>query len=80
MLFRSPFSKNATIEYSITSSQVVSVEVFNLVGEKIQQFAANELQAAGKHTYIFNQETPGVYFVKLTVGGESKIVKLVHVQ
>ena len=59
-VYPNPFSKNATIEYSITSSQVVSVEVFNLVGEKIQQFAANELQAAGKHTYIFNQETPGV--------------------
>ncbi len=79
-VYPNPFSKVATIEYSIASSQKVSVEVFNLIGEKIQQFVSDELQAAGKHTYIFNEETPGVYFVKLTVDGESKIVKLVHVQ
>ena len=38
------------------------------------------MQTAGKHTYTFNEETPGVYFVKLTVDGESKILKLVHMQ
>ncbi len=79
-VYPNPFSKFATIEYSIASSKNVSVEVFNLVGEKIQQFAYGEMQTAGKHAYVFNEETPGVYFVKLTVDGESKIVKLVHVQ
>lgn len=79
-VFPNPFSKNATIEYVLKGSQTVSVEVFNLVGEKVEQFASGEIQAAGKHTYVFNEETPGVYFVKLTVDGESKTVKLVHVQ
>ncbi|CAN5424575.1 hypothetical protein BH11BAC1_BH11BAC1_03590 [soil metagenome] len=79
-VYPNPFSKDATIEYSIVSSQKVSVEVFNLVGERVQQFAGDEIQPAGKHTYIFTQETPGVYFVKLSVGDESKIVKLVHVR
>ena len=79
-VYPNPFNKNATIEYHINASQKISVEVFNLVGEKVQQFASDEIQSAGKHTYTFNEETPGVYFVKLTVDGESKIVKLVHVQ
>lgn len=79
-VYPNPFSKDATIEYSITSTQKVSVEVFNLVGEKVRQFASEEIQAAGKHAYTFSEIMPGVYFVKLTVGGESKTVKLVHVQ
>jgi hypothetical protein len=73
-VYPNPFSKNATIEYHIASTQEVSVEVFNLVGEKVQQFASEELQSAGKHSYTFNEESPGVYFVKLTVGNESKTV------
>jgi len=79
-VYPNPFSKNATIEYNIAGSQEVSVEIFDLVGEKVAQFASQELQSAGKHTYTFAEETPGVYFVKLTVGNESKTVKLVHVQ
>ncbi len=79
-VYPNPFNKNATIEYYLNTSHNVSVEVFNLVGEKIQQYAAAENQSAGKHTYIFSRDTPGVYFVKLTVDGESRILKLVHMQ
>lgn len=79
-VYPNPFDKNATIEYYIGSSQEVSVEVFNLVGEKVHQFASQELQSAGNHSYTFGDATPGVYFVKLTVNNESQTVKLVRVQ
>ena len=79
-VYPNPFNKYATIEYYIGSTQEVSVEIFNLVGERVQQFASQELQSAGKHSYTFTDATPGVYFVKLTVDNESKTVKLVRVQ
>ena len=79
-VYPNPFTKNTTIEYTLNTSQKVSVEVFNAMGEKITLFAADELQAAGKHAYHFGEVAPGIYFVKLTTGGISSIQKLVNMQ
>ncbi|MEO8085601.1 MAG: choice-of-anchor D domain-containing protein [Bacteroidota bacterium] len=79
-VYPNPFSKNTTIEYSLITSQKVSVEVFNAMGEKIQTFASGENQAAGKHSYNFSEAAAGIYFVKLSAGDASTIQKLVNMQ
>lgn len=79
-VYPNPFNRNTTIEYTLNSSQKVSVEIFNAVGKKISVFASAETQAAGKHTYRFSESASGIYFVKLTVGDASTMVKLVNMQ
>ena len=79
-VFPNPFNKNTTIEYNLNSSQKVSVEIFNAVGEKIKTLAASEMQTAGKHSYRFSETASGIYFVKLTVGEASTLQKLVNMQ
>jgi hypothetical protein len=56
------------------------VEVFNAVGERIETFAASEIQGAGKHAYQFNGTSAGIYTVKLTVDEKSTVQKLVKMQ
>ena len=79
-VYPNPFNKNTTIEYTLNSSQEVSVEILNALGEKISTFAASEIQTAGKHAYHFSSAAAGIYFVKLTVGDASTMQKLVNIQ
>ena len=79
-VFPNPFHKNTTIEYTLSSTQEVTVEILNALGEKISTLADGESQVAGKHAYHFSNAAPGIYFVKLTAGDVSTMQKLVNIQ
>ena len=79
-VYPNPFDMTTTIEYNLNKSESVTVEVFNVVGEKVETFAASQLQGAGKHAYQFTGTSTGIYTVKLTVGESSTIQKLVKMQ
>lgn len=76
-VFPNPYAGSTRIEYNLDGSSKVLVEVYNTIGERVQSFCSNELQAAGKHFYNFEGTTPGVYSVRLTVDGQSVIKKVV---
>lgn len=71
--YPNPFSSNTTFEYSIAKAGNVSINVYNLLGEKVQNIV-NKYQDAGSYkiefdgsnlnngTYFYKIETPG--FVK----------------
>ncbi len=77
-VYPNPFSESANIEYNLNKTSNVSVEVYNVVGEKVSSFASEEIQSSGKHTYQFNGQATGIYFVKLTVDNQTAITKLVR--
>ena len=79
-VFPNPYTGNTTIEYYLNSSQKVSVEIFNAMGEKVETIAASEVQSAGKHAYHFTGVSAGIYYVKLTAGDASTMQKLVKMQ
>lgn len=76
-VYPNPYDQSASIEYTLKNSSKVSVEVYNIMGSKVQNFAANELQSAGKHTYQFNGNASGVYYVKVTADGKTAVQKVV---
>lgn len=76
-VYPNPFANNTRIEYQLTNSGTVTMEVFNLVGEKVQSLANMEKQVAGKHTFYFEGTQPGIYTVRLTVDGQSVVKKIV---
>jgi PKD repeat protein len=76
-VYPNPFSESSTIDYKLRQSSKVSVEIFNLLGDNIGAFASDEIQSAGKHTYQFNKQASGIYFIKLTVDGKSSVKKIV---
>ena len=75
-VYPNPFGLSTNIEYNLKNSSEVSIEVFNIVGEKVNCLATTEIQPPGKHSYQFNGEPAGVYFVKLTVDDKSSVKKI----
>jgi hypothetical protein len=77
-VYPNPFTQSTSIEYNLKKSSEVSVEVYNILGNKVSSFAAAELQSSGKHTYEFGNQPSGIYFVKLTVDNKSAVSKIVR--
>lgn len=73
-----PGKNSACITYSLNQSKEVSIEIFNVLGEKVKTIAL-EKQTAGKHTSPIDVETfsNGIYFIKLNASTTSEIVKFI---
>ena len=84
-IFPNPFSANTSISYTLTEKSKVSLEVYNILGEKVTTLINSEMQGAGDHKYNLDNEKnslqEGIYFVKFTVGdksGTQKLIKIKH--
>ncbi len=75
--YPNPFNPATTIEYSITDDTRVTLEVMNILGERIQ-LLVNEYQKSGLHTLKFNAENlpSGVYIYRLTTDKYSATKKM----
>lgn len=73
--FPNPFNPSTVIRFSIPLSGEVSLEVFNIMGEKIQTLVSGNL-SAGNHEVIFDATgfPSGLYLYRLNAG-ESVTVK-----
>jgi hypothetical protein len=62
-----PVSNVITFTYSLGSSEVTRIELFNILGESIALFS-NEFQTQGEHSCSFDVSTfpEGMYFLHLT--------------
>ena len=76
--YPNPYTGKTTITYILPKNANVSLEIYNIIGEKIHTLA-NENQNAGKYQYEFSAEElrygRGVYLLKLRVN-ETNITKL----
>ncbi len=79
---RNPFLGGTTIAYTLSRNAQVSVEVYNLAGQKVRTLA-NGPQNAGAHALPFtlkaagNSTLPaGVYVIRMTVGGASHAIRV----
>ncbi len=80
--YPNPFNPSTTINYSIPKTEDVTLEIYNLLGQKIVTLV-DENQTAGKHTVQWNglsrsgrQVSSGVYFYKLVSGEYSSVKKM----
>ncbi len=80
--YPNPFNPSTTIDYSIPKTEDVTLEVYNLLGQRVVTLV-DENQTAGKHTVQWNglsqggqQVSSGVYFYKLVSGEYSNIKKM----
>jgi hypothetical protein len=69
--FPNPFYSSTTISYKLQESNIVSLKVYNLIGEEIHMLV-NDFQEAGIYSVHFNASgfPGGVYFYKLKAGDE----------
>jgi hypothetical protein len=70
--YPNPFNPTTNIIYSVPVKSNVTLDVYNLIGQKVITLFEGDVEA-GKHSAIFNASSmsSGIYFFKLTAVGEN---------
>ena len=65
--YPNPFNPSTTIQYSIPSSVLVTLEIFDILGRKIITLINNRRQSSGSHQLQWdaNEFPSGIYFYRL---------------
>jgi photosystem II stability/assembly factor-like uncharacterized protein len=73
-----PFTHSTTIHFTLPSSEYVRLIVYDAQGREVSH-VASAMYDAGEHEAVFDAEKlpPGVYFYRLTAGGESQVRAMV---
>ena len=82
-VFPQPASSEATISYDLKENSIVSISVYNQVGEKaLENVVNNENQSAGNYSVKFpvSELAGGIYFVRLESNGAQIVKKLVVIK
>jgi len=76
--YPNPFNPNTTISYSIANPGLVTVKIFNLLGEEILQLV-NEYKNSGSYSVNFDASrlSSGIYFYTLNSGSFVSTKKMV---
>jgi hypothetical protein len=81
--YPNPFNPSTEIEFDIPRSGPVSLEIFNILGQKVRQLLADRLER-GHHTITWDGRNDqgellanGVYFYRITVGDFSDARKMI---
>jgi len=80
-IYPNPFTGNTQIYYKLNSTSDVQLEVYNLLGKKVDELV-NEKQPKGSYQFNFSgsgvNSAKGIYLLKLQVDGQVTIKKLIE--
>ena len=69
--YPNPFNPSTTISYSLSQSEYVKIQIYNIKGQLVKTLV-NEPQKAGKHTIVWNGDnrfsrkvSSGIYLYRL---------------
>ena len=81
--YPNPFSDLTVIEYQVTHDEMISMTVYNVLGQKIKQLVATN-QAAGHYHIAWDRTNfqgtkvpPGVYFYQIETSNFKQIKKMI---
>jgi hypothetical protein len=76
--YPNPFHRKTTIQYQLMESDWITIDIFNLLGKKVDA-AFNSYQSADRHTFTYDAKElpPGVYFYRLQGNGFSQTRKMI---
>jgi len=82
-IYPNPFNPETTVAFSIKQDSKVSVDIYNVLGQKVKTLVNTNLKA-GNHTYRWDGKdnnnrsvTSGIYFLKMKAGSYSTTSKMV---
>jgi len=85
-VFPNPFNPETTISYAINKSGIVSICIFDVTGRMVR-LVIDEQKAPGRYTASWNGTDDtgsavgsGVYFARLTAGGDTKEQKVLLIK
>jgi photosystem II stability/assembly factor-like uncharacterized protein len=76
--YPNPFNSTTTIIFNLSKSNFITVEVYNILGKKIETLVKGK-RPAGKQeiTWQAQNQSSGIYLCRLEVGGHVQIRKLI---
>jgi|GEM_PF-5255564 len=76
-----PFNQDFSIQFSLTETSAISARLYGSNGQLVKQLADQETTEAGVHNLRFEtQDLPsGVYLLRLSLGNEQSLHKLMKV-
>ena len=78
-----PYTDQTRISYTLNRKAEVTLEVFNIIGEKAAVLTVGE-QVPGEHVFMFGAKglghPAGVYMVRLNVNGETHIKRIIELK
>ena len=79
--FPNPFNEATTFQYSLPNSGNVKLNVYNVLGEKVETLVDRN-QAAGARTFVWRPENiaSGIYVIVIMANGEFSGRKVVYVK
>ena len=79
--YPNPFNPTTTIEYTIPRDEEVTLQVYNLLGQKIKTLV-DEGQKSGTHRVVFKADnlSSGVYFYRLIAGNYTEIKRMIVIR
>ncbi len=80
-VFPNPYQNQVNISYVLDKNALVSVEVFNAVGQLVDKLVDGQ-QTPAQYTYNFSAKEnglpTGIYFVKVTIDGVTTVKKVIE--
>lgn len=79
--YPNPFNANTAIQYYLNDAAIVTIEIYDLLGRKIEILVPG-LQQAGKHNISWNAKhnPSGIYFYKIRANGYSGTGEMVLIK
>lgn len=76
--YPNPFNAQTTIKYNLPQSGHVTVDIYDMLGQRISSLA-DGVQSAGAHEYTWNapNQASGVFFYRVSVDGQTKTGRMV---
>jgi len=76
--YPNPFNSETIIEYQLQENSFVSLKVFDVLGNEFE-LLVNEYKSVGKYKLRLNlkNQASGIYFYKLTIGGNNQVKKMI---
>ncbi|MCX6350502.1 MAG: T9SS type A sorting domain-containing protein [Bacteroidetes bacterium] len=74
-----PFTQTTTLSYNLQKQNPVQIQLIDVLGRTISSLANNN-QNAGEHSLNFSAPTIGVYFLRIAIGDEVVVKRVVMVR
>ena len=85
--YPNPFNPETTISFSINERDAVSVEIFNLKGQKVRTLINNQVFDPGMHSVVWNgrdnqsrEISSGVYFYRVSYQGQVQTRRMMMIK
>jgi len=76
--FPNPFNPTTTIQYTIPNESIVTLKIYNILGQEVKTLINHEILSLGRHEVSFNANSlpSGIYFYRIQAGNFVDVKKM----